>query len=152
MTAELLSRRSFVGFAGVGAAAVLLFGRSATGAGATMHFAVTRTPAQWRQKLGAQRYAVLREAATERPYSSPLNNEHRKGIFACAGCDLPLFSSETKFESGTGWPSFYQPLDNAVGKTEDRTFGMLRTEIHCRRCGGHLGHVFDDGPKPTGLR
>ena len=78
--------------------------------------------------------------------------EHRKGIFACAGCDLPLFSSDTKFESGTGWPSFYQPLENAVGKTEDRTFGMLRTEVHCRRCGGHLGHVFDDGPKPTGLR
>ena len=84
--------------------------------------------------------------------SSPLLKEHRKGIFACAGCDLPLFSSETKFESGTGWPSFYQPLENAVGKHEDRTFGMLRTEIHCRRCGGHLGHVFDDGPKPTGLR
>ena len=84
--------------------------------------------------------------------SSPLLKEHRKGIFACAGCDLPLFSSETKFESGTGWPSFYQPLDNAVGKNKDRTFGMLRTEIHCRRCGGHLGHVFDDGPKPTGLR
>jgi len=78
--------------------------------------------------------------------------EHRKGIFACAGCDLPLFSSETKFESGTGWPSFYQPLENAVGETKDRTFGMVRTEVHCRRCGGHLGHVFDDGPKPTGLR
>ena len=84
--------------------------------------------------------------------SSPLLKEHRKGTFACAGCDLPLFSSETKFESGTGWPSFWQPLENAVGETKDRTFGMLRTEIHCRRCGGHLGHVFDDGPKPTGLR
>ena len=89
---------------------------------------------------------------TERPYTSPLLKEHRKGIFACAGCDLPLFSSETKFESGTGWPSFYKPLDNAVGEHKDRTLGMLRTEIHCRRCGGHLGHVFDDGPKPTGLR
>lgn len=78
--------------------------------------------------------------------------EKRKGVFACAGCDLPLFSSDTKYESGTGWPSFWQPLDNALGKTEDRTYGMLRTEVHCRRCGGHLGHVFDDGPQPTGLR
>ena len=86
------------------------------------------------------------------PDRARCSKEHRKGIFACAGCDLPLFSSETKYESGTGWPSFFQPLENAVGKTEDRTLGMLRTEIHCRRCGGHLGHVFNDGPKPTGLR
>ena len=97
-------------------------------------------------------YDILRKHGTERPYSSPLLKEHRKGIFACAGCDLPLFSSDTKFESGTGWPSFWQPLDNAVGETKDRSLGMLRTEIHCRRCGGHLGHVFNDGPKPTGLR
>ena len=152
MTAELLSRRSFVGFAGVGAAAVLLFSRSATGAGATMHFAVTRTPAQWRQKLGAQRYAVLREAATERPYSSPLNNEHRKGIFACAGCALPVYSSATKFESGTGWPSFWKPLPHAVVTRPDHGLMMERTEVLCARCGGHLGHVFNDGPKPTGLR
>ena len=108
--------------------------------------------ADWRKRLNSAQYDVLRKHGTERAGTSPLNNEKRKGIFACAGCDLPLFSSETKFESGTGWPSFYQPLENAVGKTEDRTFGMLRTEIHCRRCGGHLGHVFDDGPKPTGLR
>ena len=84
------------------------------------------------------------------PFTSPLNDEHRKGVFRCAGCELDLFSSETKFDSGTGWPSFWQPLDNAVGTTTDRSFGMVRTAVHCRRCGGHLGHVFDDGPKPTG--
>lgn len=108
--------------------------------------------ADWRQRLTANQYMVLRAHGTERPGSSPLDKEKRKGTFACAGCDLPLFSSDTKFESGTGWPSFYQPLQNAVATTEDRTFGMARTEVHCRRCGGHLGHVFDDGPKPTGLR
>ena len=114
-------------------------------------FEIEKTDAEWRAQLTPQQYEILRKEGTERPWSSPLLKEHRKGIFACAGCDLPLFSSETKFESGTGWPSFYQPLENAVGTTEDRTFGMLRTEVHCRRCGGHLGHVFDDGPKPTGL-
>ena len=108
--------------------------------------------AQWRQRLSPEAYRILRQAGTERPFTSALLKEHRHGRFACAGCDLPLFASETKFESGTGWPSFYQPLDKAVGETSDRTFGMLRTEVHCRRCGGHLGHVFDDGPKPTGLR
>ena len=115
-------------------------------------FEITKTEAEWRAQLTPQQYEILRNHGTERPGSSPLLKEHRKGTFACAGCDLPLFSSETKFESGTGWPSFYQPIDNAIGKTEDRTYGMLRTEVHCRRCGGHLGHVFDDGPKPTGLR
>jgi peptide-methionine (R)-S-oxide reductase len=124
----------------------------ASPASAAEKFEIEKTDAEWRAQLTAQQYEILRQQGTERPGSSPLLEEHRKGIFACAGCDLPLFSSDTKFESGTGWPSFYQPLDNAVGKTEDRTFGMLRTEIHCRRCGGHLGHVFDDGPKPTGLR
>ncbi|KAG1250249.1 hypothetical protein G6F65_018810 [Rhizopus arrhizus] len=96
--------------------------------------------------------AVLRQQATERPWSSPLNKEHRQGTFACAGCALPLFSSSTKFESGTGWPSFWAPLHNAIGEDRDVTFGMLRVEVHCRRCGGHLGHVFNDGPRPTGLR
>ena len=115
-------------------------------------FEIEKTDAEWRAQLTPMQYQILREEGTERPWSSPLLNEHRKGIFACAGCDLPLFSSDTKFDSGTGWPSFYQPLDNAVGKHEDSSFGMVRTEIHCRRCGGHLGHVFDDGPKPTGLR
>lgn len=108
--------------------------------------------ADWRKRLTPEQYAVLRKHGTERPGSSPLNHEKRKGIFACAGCALPLFSSDTKFESGTGWPSFYQPLPNAVGTTTDRAFFMTRTEVHCIRCQGHLGHVFDDGPKPTGLR
>ena len=102
--------------------------------------------------LGAQRYAVLREAATEQPFSSPLLNEHRKGMFVCAGCALPLFSSATKFESGTGWPSFWKPLGGAVVTRPDHKLLMERTEVLCHRCGGHLGHVFDDGPKPTGLR
>jgi peptide-methionine (R)-S-oxide reductase len=115
-------------------------------------FEIEKTDAEWRAQLTPQQYEILRNQGTERAWSSPLLKEHRKGIFACAGCNLSLFSSETKFDSGTGWPSFYKPLDNAVGTTDDRTFGMLRTEVHCRRCGGHLGHVFDDGPKPTGLR
>jgi peptide-methionine (R)-S-oxide reductase len=121
-------------------------------ASATEKFEVEKSDAEWRKQLTPAQYRILRQHGTEPPWSSPLLKEHRKGTFACAGCDLPLFASETKFDSGTGWPSFYQPLDNAVGKTEDRTFGMARTEVHCRRCGGHLGHVFDDGPKPTGLR
>jgi peptide-methionine (R)-S-oxide reductase len=95
---------------------------------------------------------VLREEGTERPFTSPLLNEHRDGTFACAGCALPAFSSKTKFESGTGWPSFWAPLDKAVNETTDHTFGMTRTAVSCHRCGGHLGHVFNDGPKPTGLR
>jgi peptide-methionine (R)-S-oxide reductase len=115
-------------------------------------FEVEKTDAEWRAQLTPAQYNILRKEGTEPPGSSPLLKEHRKGIFACAGCDLPLYSSETKFESGTGWPSFWKPLDNAVGETRDTTFGIARTEIHCRRCGGHLGHVFDDGPKPTGLR
>jgi peptide-methionine (R)-S-oxide reductase len=106
----------------------------------------------WRQRLTANQYMILRQHGTERPGSSPLNKEKRKGTFACAGCDLPLFSSDTKFESGTGWPSFYQPLANAVETKTDRSLFVTRTEVHCSRCLGHLGHVFDDGPPPTGLR
>jgi peptide-methionine (R)-S-oxide reductase len=147
-----IDRRAFLGFAGAAAAgSLVLFGHSGRAATA-MHFAINHTPAEWRRMLGAQRYAVLREAATERPFSSPLLKEHRKGIFACAGCALDLYSSDTKFDSGTGWPSFYKPLNNAVATKTDNTLGMTRVEVHCRRCGGHLGHVFDDGPKPTGLR
>jgi peptide-methionine (R)-S-oxide reductase len=110
------------------------------------------TDMDWRQKLTANQYMVLRQHGTERPGSSPLDKEKRKGTFTCAGCDLPLFSSDTKFESGTGWPSFYQPLANAVETKTDRSMFMTRTEVHCARCLGHLGHVFDDGPPPTGLR
>jgi peptide-methionine (R)-S-oxide reductase len=110
------------------------------------------TDMDWRQKLTANQYMVLRQHGTERPGSSPLDKEKRKGTFSCAGCDLPLFSSDTKFESGTGWPSFYQPLANAVETKTDRSMFMTRTEVHCARCLGHLGHVFDDGPPPTGLR
>ncbi|UHQ19194.1 peptide-methionine (R)-S-oxide reductase MsrB [Lysobacter sp. KIS68-7] len=115
-------------------------------------FEVMLSDAQWRERLTPAQYAVLRQAGTERPYSSPLNDEHRKGTFACAGCALPLFSSATKFDSGTGWPSFWAPLANAVGEDTDMLLGIPRTAVYCRRCGGHLGHVFDDGPKPTGLR
>ncbi|WP_458760284.1 peptide-methionine (R)-S-oxide reductase MsrB [Afipia sp. TerB] len=115
-------------------------------------FEIEKTPEEWKKQLTPRQYYILREHGTERPFSSALNHEKRKGIFACAGCDLPLFSSETKFDSGTGWPSFYDHLPNAIGTTEDRGMMMVRTEVHCRRCGGHLGHVFDDGPKPTGLR
>jgi peptide-methionine (R)-S-oxide reductase len=119
---------------------------------ATETFEVTKTPEEWRKLLTPEQYAVLREADTERAFTSPLNEEKRQGTFVCAGCDLPLFASETKFDSGTGWPSFYAPIENAVKQDTDFTFGMVREEVHCRRCGGHLGHVFDDGPKPTGLR
>jgi len=115
-------------------------------------FAVTHSDAEWRKLLTPEQYAVLRRSATERPFSSPLLHEERRGAFACAGCELDLFSSATKFDSFTGWPSFWTPLNKAVVETRDTTFGMVRTEVQCSRCGGHLGHVFDDGPKPTGLR
>jgi peptide-methionine (R)-S-oxide reductase len=115
-------------------------------------FEVTHSDAEWRKLLTKAQYDVLRQSDTERPFSSPLLHEERRGTFACAGCALDLFSSQTKFDSGTGWPSFWAPLDNVIGTTRDTTLGMVRTAVHCRRCGGHIGHVFDDGPKPTGLR
>jgi len=115
-------------------------------------FELTRTEAAWRKLLTPEQFRVLRQAGTERPGSSALNKEKRSGTFTCAGCALPLFASATKFESGTGWPSFWQPLDKAVVEETDTALGMRRTEVLCRRCGGHLGHVFNDGPKPTGLR
>jgi peptide-methionine (R)-S-oxide reductase len=119
---------------------------------ASEHFEVTKTEAEWRKILTNDQFLVLRKHETEPAGSSPLNNEHRAGIFDCAGCDLPLFSSKTKFDSGTGWPSFYAPLENAVATSVDHSYFTVRTEVHCRRCGGHLGHVFDDGPRPTGKR
>lgn len=120
--------------------------------GQAQTFEITRTPAEWRARLTGPQYAVLRDEDTERPNSSPLNAETRAGTYACAGCDLPLFSSQTKYDSGTGWPSFWQPLPNAVATKRDIGILGIRTEVHCRRCGGHLGHVFKDGPEPTGLR
>ena len=115
-------------------------------------FEVMKTDEEWRKQLTPQQYEILRKEGTERPYSSPLLKEKRKGTFACAGCDNALFASETKFDSGTGWPSFWAPIDKAVGTGRDSSHGMEREEVHCARCGGHLGHVFEDGPKPTGLR
>jgi peptide-methionine (R)-S-oxide reductase len=115
-------------------------------------YPIQRTDPEWREILGPEAYRVLRKHGTERPGTSPLNGEKRKGMFACAGCGTPLFSSDTKFESGTGWPSFFQPLGDSVDTTADRSFFMLRTEVHCAKCGGHLGHVFHDGPPPTGRR
>ena len=147
----MMDRRFFLGATGLGAASLLLFGRSGSAAPA-LHFAVEHTAAEWRKKLGPQRFAVLREASTERPFTSPLNKEHRRGTFTCAGCGRPLFDSATKFDSGTGWPSFWKPLPGAVVTRADRSLLMERTEVLCARCGGHLGHVFNDGPKPTGLR
>lgn len=145
------NRRSFLTLAAGGIGASALFG-----CGAPAHpaekFEFQLSDAEWRKRLSPLAYRVLRQEATEAPFTSPLNKEHRAGIFACAGCALPLYSSKTKFESGTGWPSFWRPLPNAVRTRQDDTLGMSRTEVHCRRCGGHLGHVFDDGPPPTGKR
>ena len=143
-----MTRRSLLG------SALSVFALAATGAeaAAPKRFAVTLPDAEWRKRLTPAQYAILRRHGTERAGTSPLNAEKRAGTYACAGCGQQLFSSRTKFESGTGWPSFWQPLNGAVGTTTDRAFFMTRTELHCARCGGHLGHVFDDGPKPTGKR
>jgi len=115
-------------------------------------FPVQKTEAEWRQSLSPEAFRVLREHGTERPGTSPLNNEKRPGRFLCAGCGHALFDSATKYESGSGWPSFFAPVDGAIGSKVDKSFFMVRTEIHCASCGGHLGHVFPDGPEPTGLR
>jgi len=148
-----MNRRTLLLGAGGALAAVLaLRWTSDTDAAPAKTFEIAKSDDEWRAQLTPAAYNVLRKHGTERPGSSPLNHEKRKGTFACAGCDLPLFSSDTKYESGTGWPSFWQPLPDAVGTSTDRSLLMTRTEVHCRRCGGHLGHVFDDGPKPTGKR
>jgi peptide-methionine (R)-S-oxide reductase len=149
----LTRRRLILGAAGLAAAACgpsLPLSAADTDAGQT--FEVTHADAEWRKLLTANQYAVLRHEGTERAFTSPLLHEERRGTFACAGCALNVFSSTTKFDSGTGWPSFWAPLEKAVGTTRDTSLGGVRTAVHCRRCGGHLGHVFDDGPKPTGLR
>src|SRR5262249_45531153 len=149
---SMISRRGLL--AGAGAIALIagwrwMQGGEVAAAGA---FEIEKPDDEWRRLLSPAQYDVLRRHGTERAGSSPLDHEKRKGMFACAGCDLPLYSSDAKFDSGTGWPSFYQPLPDGVGTSEARSFLMKRTEVHCRRCGGHLGHVFNDGPPPTGLR
>jgi len=152
------SRRQFLAIAGVGlglAPVAAWLGRSETVETSAMtesRFPVQKTDAEWRSALTPEQYRVLRARGTERAFTSPLNNEKRPGSFVCAACGQPLFDSKTKYESGTGWPSFWKPLDNAVGTTVDRTFFMVRTEVHCANCGSHLGHVFPDGPRPTGQR
>lgn len=143
-----MDRRNVLKYAGFSVIGLVTVSR----AGFAEDFEITKTEAEWKALLSPEQYAVLREENTEPPNSSPLLDEHRKGIFACAACDLSLYSSDTKYDSGTGWPSFLDVLPNAVGKKEDNTLFTTRTEVHCRRCGGHLGHVFDDGPPPTGLR
>lgn len=142
-------RRQFIGVVGT---AMIVGCSSDESAAAAQKFEFTLTDAEWRKRLTPAQYRILRQEGTERAGTSPLNKEKRAGIFACAGCGLPLYSSKTKFESGTGWPSFWQPLNNAVRTKSDFSLGMARTEVICRRCGGHLGHVFDDGPPPTGKR
>jgi peptide-methionine (R)-S-oxide reductase len=146
------SRRGAIAAAAAAAAGGLIFWRQDPKAEAAERFEVMKSPAEWRRILTPRQYEVLREAGTERAGSSPLDKEKRRGTFHCAGCALPLFSSAAKFESGTGWPSFTAPLANAVRTKADNLLFMRRTEVHCRRCGGHLGHVFDDGPRPTGKR
>lgn len=147
----MTDRRAFLGIVGSATVAAVYWTHSGRAA-PLPKFRVNHSPAEWKRMLGPQRYAVLREAATERPFTSPLLKEHRRGLFVCAGCANPLFSSAAKFESGTGWPSFWQVLPKAVLTRPDRSLMMERTEVLCARCGGHLGHLFDDGPRPTGLR
>ncbi|MAS14284.1 MAG: peptide-methionine (R)-S-oxide reductase [Nitratireductor sp.] len=151
-----MKRRNFL-YGTAGALAALTGGafvlRGRTGGSAMAEtFEITKSEEEWRAILTDQQFAVLRQEATERAFTSPLNNEKRAGLFHCAGCDLPLYSSEAKYDSGTGWPSFWEALPDAIGTKPDNSLFMTRTECHCRRCGGHQGHIFDDGPPPTGKR
>ena len=158
----MITRRGFMATAGFGLGAAVLGGAGFGGAffglrgravaEPTAKFPVSLTDAEWRKRLTPVQYDILRDAGTERPYTSPLNDEHRRGTFNCAACEQALYASGTKFDSGTGWPSFYQAMPRAVVETTDRSFGFSRTAVSCANCGGHLGHVFDDGPQPTGLR
>lgn len=151
----MVNRRTLLGSAvlgGAAAAVAVAFGGRGLQAAGGPKFEVTKSEAEWRRLLTPAQYYVLRDHGTERAGTSPLDHEKRRGTFHCAGCDLPVYSSEAKFDSGTGWPSFWKPLQNAIGTSKDNTYFSTRTEVHCRRCGGHLGHVFDDGPAPTGKR
>jgi peptide-methionine (R)-S-oxide reductase len=148
----MMTRRKVIVGGAVGLGAWFAFPWAVSRSGADETYEVMHSEAEWHRLLTADQYAVLRQSATERPFTSPLLREARPGTYACAGCGLDLFSSETKYDPGEGWPSFWKPLDEAVGTRRDTSFGMVRTEVHCRRCGGHLGHLFDDGPRPTGLR
>ena len=154
----MITRRAFIGAALTAAGGTLTACSSvdadaaSSGAQTKPQFEITKTEDEWKRLLAPERFRVLRRHVTEPPGSSPLDREHRRGTYFCAGCDLPLFSSTAKFDSGTGWPSFTAPLENAVGTSIDRSYFAIRTEVHCRRCGGHLGHVFGDGPRPTGMR
>ncbi len=155
MSFSLSSRRSFIAAASCAAALPLLAscGGGVVEARKERTFRITKTEAQWRRELSRQEYRILREAGTERAYSSPLNDEKRRGTFVCAGCGNRLYSSAHKYDSGTGWPSFWQAIDSgAVGTSVDYKIGVPRTEVHCADCGGHLGHIFGDGPRPTGKR
>ena len=146
MNSISLNRRLFMGSLLLGGATLALSGRAA------FAYEVTKSDADWKKQLSPLAYKVLRQAGTEYPFSSPLDKLYAKGSYSCAGCDLKNFSSDTKYDSHTGWPSFYKPINNAVQTKEDDSDGDVRTEVHCSRCGGHLGHVFNDGPPPTGLR
>ena len=147
-----MTKRTFIGSAAAAFGAFVAGCSRGSGDSPAETFEVTKSPEEWRQILSPEQYAVLRDESTELPRASPLNGEHRRGSYACAGCALPVYTSEAKFESGTGWPSFTAPIAGAVRTRSDRGFILARTEVHCRRCGGHLGHVFDDGPPPTGQR
>ena len=147
-----LTRRDAITTLSATTVGVMLLGIGGGALAKAETFELTLTEAEWRKRLDPASFAVLRQAATERAFTSPLNEEHRAGTFICKGCALPLFSARAKFDSGTGWPSFWRPLANAVRTSTDHLLGYARTEVHCRRCGGHLGHVFKDGPPPTGLR
>ena len=148
----MLRRQMLMGSVASLLAAVFGGRRPALASSDAGQFEVTKTEAEWKAILTKEQFAILREHDTEKPFTSALNNEKRKGIFHCAGCDLAVYSSEAKYDSGTGWPSFWQSLPDAIGTQEDNTLFMTRTECHCRRCGGHFGHIFDDGPQPTGKR
>ena len=147
-----IDRRTMLAGGAVGALTTLIGFGSRADASNSGNFPVRYTEAQWRERLTAEEFRILRGHGTERPFTSPLDDESRRGTFICAGCGNRLFSSATKFDSRTGWPSFYRPLRGAIGTSTDRSLGMVRTEVHCADCGGHLGHVFRDGPRPTGLR